>query len=763
VKFLCDRCKTRYSIGDERVRGKILKIRCKNCANVITVREGMSADAEASQPAAPEYAGRAKKHTTVAPTALDEASDPAKAIKDLVNDPIRGDRSRSAAPPGGEPPRGEPSPLRGDRLGAAGPGTRGSGAPAAAASPPVAAAKDTARGFGAGKRGAPSDDAGRGQLGAGRRGGLDAQRGEPSNALNAAFASAMAKPPPALEEEWYVSIDGDQAGPFSLSEAQGWVAQKALDAELHCWSEGFDDWLPVDKVSHFRGLRKRPVAAAPPPLPRGVGGPQRVAPAPAPVPVDDDPKPLFAATMASLERGAPVASSPGLAPSARATPSLGIPSRLPPAGKASNGSRVPARDAGREPGAIGDAGRGDNGIHSARGAPTTPLLARPADARRPGAPSPGSPGPSRPAVIGDPFDISSEGGEAKTQIEALPFSDPIIEPMGARPPRASSDQAPSSSDAALTSPHLPASSTLHGTGANPAMTTAAVTAAASDFGGDDDDLAIGEVSRVVKLADIVRAPRNPERSGPVRRAGTATGSGGRATGQNPALRSTGSVAALVPGAIPEGAPDAPAEIDPSMTMAPVRKSHRRGLIALLSVAGVMVLGVVGAVILLVTTNDDPTGGTLGRVRDIDTSRPEDPLTHRPIDPVNPPNPFVPRPPPRPPRPNLNPPVGSNRDPEPPPGSSLRSDEVEDVAHKYQDMTKRCYLRSQRGADAILIGDVKKIAVTLKIDKDGNVGDVQLSEHAADNLGKCLSGSIRGWKFRPSSGGTFRFSLNFVGS
>ena len=37
VKFLCDRCKTRYSIGDDRVRGKILKIRCKNCANVITV------------------------------------------------------------------------------------------------------------------------------------------------------------------------------------------------------------------------------------------------------------------------------------------------------------------------------------------------------------------------------------------------------------------------------------------------------------------------------------------------------------------------------------------------------------------------------------------------------------------------------------------------------------------------------------------------------------------------------------------------------
>ena len=45
MKFLCDRCKTRYSIGDDRVRGKILKIRCKNCQNVISVREESYVDA----------------------------------------------------------------------------------------------------------------------------------------------------------------------------------------------------------------------------------------------------------------------------------------------------------------------------------------------------------------------------------------------------------------------------------------------------------------------------------------------------------------------------------------------------------------------------------------------------------------------------------------------------------------------------------------------------------------------------------------------
>ena len=30
----------------------------------------------------------------------------------------------------------------------------------------------------------------------------------------------IAQPPPALEEEWFVSIAGDQSGPFSLADAQ---------------------------------------------------------------------------------------------------------------------------------------------------------------------------------------------------------------------------------------------------------------------------------------------------------------------------------------------------------------------------------------------------------------------------------------------------------------------------------------------------------------------------------------------------------------
>src|SRR5262249_11717620 len=54
MKFLCERCKTKYSIADEKVRRKILKIRCKNCANIITVRDPEShGDESATEIAAP--------------------------------------------------------------------------------------------------------------------------------------------------------------------------------------------------------------------------------------------------------------------------------------------------------------------------------------------------------------------------------------------------------------------------------------------------------------------------------------------------------------------------------------------------------------------------------------------------------------------------------------------------------------------------------------------------------------------------------------
>ncbi len=144
MKFQCDRCKTRYSIGDDRVRGKILKIRCKNCSAVVTVREASDTSAA--------------------------ADDRARGASEV------GARIRRGASPDTDP--GVPSPLRG-------------------------AFEDVLK-----------------------------KSSDPS-------ASDSLVAPKSLAADWYVSIDGVQAGPYSVTDACEWVAGKPVGAELFCWSEGF--------------------------------------------------------------------------------------------------------------------------------------------------------------------------------------------------------------------------------------------------------------------------------------------------------------------------------------------------------------------------------------------------------------------------------------------------------------------------------------------------------------------------------------------
>ncbi len=48
MKIVCDACQAKYSISDDKVQGKVFKIRCKKCSNIIVVRGGGGAAAEAA-------------------------------------------------------------------------------------------------------------------------------------------------------------------------------------------------------------------------------------------------------------------------------------------------------------------------------------------------------------------------------------------------------------------------------------------------------------------------------------------------------------------------------------------------------------------------------------------------------------------------------------------------------------------------------------------------------------------------------------------
>jgi predicted Zn finger-like uncharacterized protein len=61
MKFVCEGCNTRYSIADEKVRQKILRIRCKTCGEVIVVHEAKGGDSSLRRApaAAPRGLGKA--------------------------------------------------------------------------------------------------------------------------------------------------------------------------------------------------------------------------------------------------------------------------------------------------------------------------------------------------------------------------------------------------------------------------------------------------------------------------------------------------------------------------------------------------------------------------------------------------------------------------------------------------------------------------------------------------------------------------------
>ena len=627
MKFLCDRCKTRYSISDERVRGKILKIRCKNCANIITVREGMT----------------------------------------VAEDERRG-RPTTAAPFDASPP-----------------------------APPAFA----------GAGGSP--------------------------ALASAFAQQLAKPPPALDEEWYVSIDGVQSGPFGLAEAQKWVAGKAADADLHCWSEGFDDWLPVDKVSHFRGLRKKPSGAQPSvvrPLP----------PAPPPPP-EDEPKPLFAATMASLEKAAATIPPPIAAAAAP-------PPTSPPPLAANGAPLAPVTTPPSSP--IKAPTKTVIGVGSTTG-PAAAILSTPSTPASPPkangtGPSPRMPTPTPFRALGAKPNGTGTGPSAAQSALAAAFDVPS-EPE--RPERATT-----SSDAfADLAPRA----------------AAAPTPAPAPPPDDDDDsnLDIGEVSRVVNLADLARQAPKPRAP----------------TSSQPALRRTASVQRLDPAALGAGVAANAGIADPSAAQAGlaamptvesndahdahehhVARDHRRGLIMLISVAGVLLAGVAVLVVLMLNKNsgDDNSDPSLGKVQVVDVSRPDEVVrvaAHM-AEPDTGSNATVQKKPPvHVPTQKIATP-GPNQTPETPdvPNAHLQPEEIEDMARKQSAGTQRCYMRAQRGVDGVELADIKKIYVTLAVDKTGAVTDVQVADHQTDTLGTCLQSQIKRWKFRESSGGSFKIAL-----
>jgi predicted Zn finger-like uncharacterized protein len=246
MKFQCDRCKTRYSIGEEKIRGKVLKIRCKNCSAVITVREGQSSTGGAeAKDAAAAAADRPAKETTSA-----------KAGGGTSAGQKEKEKGRGAGSGGKKNDKNEKTSPRAEL-------TNGRKSAAQAATSPVL--EDA---FNRAMSRLPTPDPAKN---------LVDQGDEEGMGLDTSDASGDDGAP--LEVEWYVSIDGEQEGPFSLAQAQKRVSKKQPAEEMFAWQEGFDDWLPVEKVPDLAGSLpgaappRKPQRASAPPMPADLAPP----------------------------------------------------------------------------------------------------------------------------------------------------------------------------------------------------------------------------------------------------------------------------------------------------------------------------------------------------------------------------------------------------------------------------------------------------------------------------------------------------------
>jgi predicted Zn finger-like uncharacterized protein len=313
MKFVCERCQTRYSIADEKVRQKILRIRCKTCGNVIMIQGELSAGSGGD---AATNDGAALKHFETAKTAasINPMSVPSSESKAVPSSVPRGGPSTAptVAPfrPSSAPrtaPAISPTPT-------SVPSNVPKVAPASAARSVPAIAPKVAPVSGA--RSVPVSAPKVAPAGAATSVPASELKVAPHGAPTSAMPGPPPPPPPAAavspdpiggRVEWYVAAGGVRSGPFSRVEA----AQKIISAEagrtVHVWKAGMPGWKPSDEVPVI--ARELNLLRPPPPPPPPESA--RVSPVQPPAPPKVAAVPAVANRPASAHEDQPIPLFPG--------------------------------------------------------------------------------------------------------------------------------------------------------------------------------------------------------------------------------------------------------------------------------------------------------------------------------------------------------------------------------------------------------------------------------------------------------------------
>lgn len=87
------------------------------------------------------------------------------------------------------------------------------------------------------------------------------------NQMGNAMNGQMNTPPPPPTSQYFVSVNGQQAGPFTVPQLQQLVQRGDVNAQTYVWKNGMSGWMNAGNVSELQALFQPPMTPPPPPMP----------------------------------------------------------------------------------------------------------------------------------------------------------------------------------------------------------------------------------------------------------------------------------------------------------------------------------------------------------------------------------------------------------------------------------------------------------------------------------------------------------------
>ncbi len=200
MKFVCDNCQTQYMISDDKVGHKSIKVRCKRCGNMITLRS-TSARTEAVA-TNPSSAARVSQKPDA--TAVPDGDELGQAFDQLMKDGLDSRQANEA-----DERQTEIVDLHElDRL--------------RAQSGPTTPEREHEK--------------------------IDHVFD------NLGGSSEPSTEKPEAGEDWYAAIDNKQVGPFSLAELKEKLNNRLIDANSLVWRQGMEDWQSLQELPQLREI-----------------------------------------------------------------------------------------------------------------------------------------------------------------------------------------------------------------------------------------------------------------------------------------------------------------------------------------------------------------------------------------------------------------------------------------------------------------------------------------------------------------------------